>query len=99
MPTVPLLIEVDHPSFAGHFPGQPIIPGVLLLDRAQRAVESNTGLALGGIPAAKFLSPAVPGDNLDLEFEVAGSSVHFDIRCGERKIANGRFVITRDSAA
>lgn len=97
MPIIPFLIEVDHPSFAGHFPGQPIIPGVLLLDRAQRAVESKTGLALGGIPAAKFLSPALPGDKLELEFEATESSVNFDIRCGLRKIANGRFLIIQDS--
>ena len=93
MPIVSLAIEHDHPAFIGHFPGRPIVPGVVLLDQAQRAVEASTGLALAGLPAVKFLSPAIPGDVLELEYEVAESVVRFEIRCGARRIANGRFLI------
>lgn len=97
MPVVPLSFEPDHPAFAGHFPGRPIIPGVLLLDRTQRAVESKTGMALEGLTAAKFLSPAIPGDVLELEYEIAESVVRFEIRCGVRRIASGRFLIAPGS--
>ena len=41
----------------------------------------------------KFLSPAIPGDMLDMEYEIAESVVRFEIRCGARRIANGRFLI------
>ncbi len=99
MPRVPLSLESDHPAFAGHFPGRPIAPGVLLLDRTQRAVESTTGLVLTGLPAAKFFSPAAPGDSLELEYEVAEAVVRFEIRCGIRRIANGRFLVAPGSVA
>lgn len=98
MPIVPLTIGADHPAFAGHFPGRPIVPGVLLLDMTQRAIESAIGQLLTELPVAKFLSPAGPGDVLELEYEVAGSAVRFEIRCGVRKIANGRFLIAPDCA-
>lgn len=89
----------DHPVFSGHFPGRPIVPGVLLLDTMLRRIESDTGLAIAGIAAAKFLSPAVPGDLLELHYEVAQAAIHFEIRSGVRKIAIGRFGIASGSAA
>jgi 3-hydroxymyristoyl/3-hydroxydecanoyl-(acyl carrier protein) dehydratase len=92
MPRVPLAVEPDHPAFEGHFPGHPIVPGVLLLDRAQRAVETATGLSLCGLPAAKFLSPAQPGDPLELAYEVDAGTVRFEILSGTRTIASGRFL-------
>jgi len=93
MATAPLRFASDHPAFAGHFPGRPIVPGVLLLDGVQRAVESATGLVLGGLAAAKFHSPTLPDDALALEYAVAGAEVRFEIRCAMRKIASGRFLI------
>jgi 3-hydroxyacyl-[acyl-carrier-protein] dehydratase len=97
MPIVPLFIESDHPAFAGHFPGRPIVPGVLLLDRAQRAIESKIGMPLEGLPAAKFHSPATPGEELELEYDIEKSIVHFQIRCRVRRIASGRFLIASSS--
>ena len=93
MPLAALTFAMHHPAFVGHFPGRPIVPGVLLLDGAQRAVETATGLVLTGLAAAKFLSPAVPGDALVLEYDVAESTVRFEIRCGLRKISSGSFLI------
>lgn len=84
-------IDLRHPAFEGHFPGRPIVPGVLLLDRAQRAIEAAHGCRITGLAMAKFLSAATPGDALLLDYEVGESSVKFSIRCGERVVANGRF--------
>ena len=93
MPSAMLDIPVDHPAFAGHFPGRPIVPGVVLLDQAQRAIEAATGLRLVGLSVAKFHSPAVPGEVLTVEFDPGGEQVRFEIRTGERKVADGRFLI------
>lgn len=96
---VSLPFEGDHPAFAGHFPGRPIIPGVQLLDRVQRFAETRHGFVLGGLQVAKFLSPAGPGETLELECLVAGNQFHFEIRGGDRRIASGRFLIEAGPAA
>lgn len=98
MPQVALAIPLDHPAFAGHFPGRPIVPGVVLLDAAQRIVETQ-GVALTGIAVAKFHSPAGPGDELALIYDIDGASARFEIRCGARKIADGRFTVSSEPLA
>jgi len=99
MTIVPLPFESDHPAFPGHFPGHPIIPGVQLLDRAQHIIEAQCQIVLCGLRVAKFLSPAVPGDALELEYAVAGNKVRFEICCGTRKIATGEFLVDDVSPA
>lgn len=94
MPQVVLPIADDHPAFAGHFPGRPIVPGVVLLDLAQQAIEDGTGLSLRGLAAAKFLSPALPGDALRLDYTATDGAVRFELRCGDRAVASGRFLTT-----
>jgi 3-hydroxymyristoyl/3-hydroxydecanoyl-(acyl carrier protein) dehydratase len=60
-------VPPDHPAFAGHFPGQPILPGVVLLDEALRAARELAPGARGwGLPQAKFLQAVRPGDELRL---------------------------------
>lgn len=86
--TVPL----DHPAFAGHFPGTPILPGVVLLDMALQIIAAATGIALDlcEISSVKFLSPASPGDELLIQHSVSASgTIRFDIMAGMRKIASG----------
>ena len=89
--TVPL----DHPAFAGHFPGTPILPGVVLLDVALHIIAKTSGIALDlcEISAVKFLSPASPGDELVIQHIVlASGTIRFDILAGTRKIASGSIV-------
>ncbi|MHB8534839.1 MAG: hypothetical protein ACYDBW_05270 [Sulfuricaulis sp.] len=89
--TVPL----DHPAFAGHFPGTPILPGVVLLDTVLHAITAATGIALDicEISSVKFLSPANPGDELVIQRVISvGGTIRFDIVAGMRKIASGSIV-------
>jgi 3-hydroxyacyl-[acyl-carrier-protein] dehydratase len=89
--TVPL----DHPAFAGHFPGTPILPGVVLLDTVLHAIAATTGVALDicEISSVKFLSPASPGDELVIQHVISTSgTIRFDIVAGMRKIASGNIV-------
>ncbi len=55
------IIPADHPCLPGHFPGQPIVPGVVVLDRVLAAIEAQHG-ALGPLrmPQVKFLQPLLP---------------------------------------
>jgi 3-hydroxymyristoyl/3-hydroxydecanoyl-(acyl carrier protein) dehydratase len=89
--TVPL----DHPAFVGHFPGTPILPGVVLLDVALQIIAKTSGIALDlcEISAVKFLSPASPGDELLIQHSVSVSgTIRFDVAAGMRKIASGSIV-------
>lgn len=88
----PLLIRADHPSFAGHFPGNPIVPGVVLLDEALQAIglAVEEDLSACRINAVKFLSPARPGETLTVAHETAADgAIRFDITAADRKIATG----------
>ena len=89
------IVPKDHPAFAGHFPGTPILPGVVLLDIALQAIADISGIALDTceISSVKFLSPAKPGDELTIQHSRSASgTLRFDIVAGERKIASGSLV-------
>ncbi len=99
-----LHIAHGHPAFAGHFPGAPIVPGVVLLDAAVHAVMQTLGAqAPGGgdnphpfcqVSSVKFLSPVGPGETLTISCAGAASaSVRFDISCGGRKVATGMLLL------
>lgn len=73
-------VTFNEPHFQGHFPGHPIMPGVLILEAmAQAAVGTlvqQPGLTPGrlvflvGVEEARFKKPVVPGDTLILEGEL-----------------------------
>jgi 3-hydroxyacyl-[acyl-carrier-protein] dehydratase len=90
-------VPFDHPAFAGHFPGAPILPGVVLLDIALHVISNDRGTALDTckIGSVKFLSPARPGDRLEIQHRSSiNDTIHFEIAAGPRKIANGNLTIT-----
>jgi acyl-coenzyme A synthetase/AMP-(fatty) acid ligase/3-hydroxymyristoyl/3-hydroxydecanoyl-(acyl carrier protein) dehydratase len=98
--TVTFIIAADHPALPGHFPGQPIVPGVVLLDRTLSAIGSalNRSLDTCRLSSAKFLSPAAPGVPLTLAFEAATSgSIRFTVSAGERTVASGVLGACTDS--
>ena len=91
-------VPAGHPAFAGHFPGTPILPGVVLLDTALGAIAAATGIALDtcAIASVKFLNAAAPGDEIIIRYKVtASAAIRFDIVDAAdalRKIASGSIV-------
>ena len=69
-----LTFPADHPAFPGHFPGDPIVPGALLLDEALAAVCAARGLAYESlcVVSAKFLHPVRPGQEVRLRWRDSG---------------------------
>ena len=65
----------DHPALPGHFPGAPIVPGVVLLDRVLAAIEATHGIAGPlRLPQVKFLRPLLPGERAEVEIEETAST-------------------------
>ena len=75
-------VSANEPHFLGHFPGRPIMPGVLILEAMAQAacilalrssgvtVEENRTYYFAGIDGARFKRPVVPGDQLELDVQV-----------------------------
>ena len=72
-------VTYNEPFFAGHFPQEPVMPGVLIIEALAQAGaiwvlsdEANKGRIafLGGVNKAKFRGKVVPGDVLSLEVEI-----------------------------
>lgn len=88
-------VDPDHPSLSGHFPDRPLVPAVVIL---QRAIETLTAAFVDcrvcGVPQAKFLSPLAPGESAQLTLRrTAPGIVQFECAVGERRIATGRFQV------
>lgn len=88
----------DHAAFPGHFPGRPIVPGVLLLNRAMHGICEALALpeAPCAVAACKFLSPAGPDERLRIAYrQEASGAVAFEIEAGQgnaRLVASGKLV-------
>ena len=82
---------VEHPAAQGHFPGNPIIPGAVLLDEVLQAIETSAEHSWVGcdIRSAKFLLPVRPGDRMLIRWNAVPS--------GETKfecLVQGQLVLT-----
>jgi 3-hydroxymyristoyl/3-hydroxydecanoyl-(acyl carrier protein) dehydratase len=91
---MPLRLSVEHPSFAGHFPGNPIVPGVVLLDEALHAIEQAqpavTDTRPWQIGTVKFHHIVRPGEAVELSYRSQpDGAVHFELRSGGALVASG----------
>jgi 3-hydroxymyristoyl/3-hydroxydecanoyl-(acyl carrier protein) dehydratase len=84
-------IDPSHPSLPGHFPGNPIVPGVVLLDRLAAEVERTLNAPLRKLPQVKFLRPLKPGESARLTIDAAAR--RFVIECGGEFVAKGTFEV------
>ena len=98
---MPFSIATDHPCLPGHFPGRPLVPGVVLLDRVLAAIEATQGpLGPLRLPQVKFLQPLLPGEEAWVELDACpgpdgGSAAprwRFRVLRGDTLLASGEVV-------
>lgn len=95
-----LTFAADHPTGSGHFPGNPIIPGALLLAEVLHRITQAEELQLRScnIKTAKFLHPVRPGENVEIEYSYARPGV-IDFRCAVAgiRVLSGTLGTTTDA--
>jgi acyl-coenzyme A synthetase/AMP-(fatty) acid ligase len=68
-----LCIDASHPSLPGHFPGHPLVPGVVLLERVEAMLREH-GARVVAFPSVKFSRPVLPGEAFSLRVEIADNT-------------------------
>lgn len=77
-------LSPEHPCFAGHFPGRPLVPGVVLLDAVFQAIAEAGHGQVTRLRHAKFRAPVGPGVAMEIELQpLAPGRVGFRCRSGE----------------
>ena len=88
-------VSYNEPFFTGHFPQEPVMPGVLIIEALAQAgavcalsAEENKGKIafLGGVNKAKFRGKVVPGDVLTLEVEMVNIKGPVGVGKGTAKV-------------
>lgn len=84
-------VAVDHPVFAGHFPGRPIVPGVLILDQALLCAQHMQPARRWQIAHSKFLRPVGPGAQLQFTLTPgARGNIAFTVTADGDSVASGK---------
>jgi len=84
--------DASHPCGVGHFPGNPIIPGALLLDEALARIAADLSIqnAIWHVKSAKFPQAARPGDTVLASYSLAsGGEVRFECTVSGKKVLSG----------
>ena len=94
------IIGADHPAMPGHFPGHPVVPGVVLLDHAVLRIGAVLGrpLSVSHVGTVKFLSPVAPGERVSVwhdanAAQTGAAQVRFTLTASGRDVASGTLTI------
>ena len=82
-------IAADHPSLPGHFPGAPVVPGVVILDEVLAAIGAGAD-APRHLAWVKFARPLLPGQRAEIAWTRAASHVRFAVTHDGVELARGQ---------
>lgn len=80
MATRSFVIPASHPAMPGHFPGEPIVPGVVILSQVVQAIgDCFPAAELGALQNARFHRPLKPGEECRIDIRLNADRVHFEL--------------------
>ncbi|MDN5938892.1 MAG: hypothetical protein L0H83_09535 [Salinisphaera sp.] len=82
-------IAADHPCLPGHFPGDPIVPAVIVLERVIEAIAADSGHRVVGIPRCKFTRPLRPDQWCTVEWTAQADAMRFTCSNAGGTVARG----------
>ncbi|MBU6246257.1 MAG: hydroxymyristoyl-ACP dehydratase [Xanthomonadaceae bacterium] len=82
-------VPAEHPCLPGHFPGEPLVPGVVMLEAVAEALRAWRGERLVRIAEAKFVAPLRPGEDAEVRLSDVAGRLRFEIRRGQELLARG----------
>ena len=85
-------LNADHPHFAGHFPGFPILPAVSQVDYVCRLIEATTGqrTLVKNLKRCKFTAMLRPSTVVNVKVEHANGQAKWEMSCGEQIVSRGQ---------
>jgi 3-hydroxymyristoyl/3-hydroxydecanoyl-(acyl carrier protein) dehydratase len=83
------VLGADHPCLPGHFPGAPLVPGVVLLEQVALALRDWRGQRLARVLEAKFVAPLLPAQEARIALTEGQGRVRFEIHRGDDLLARG----------
>ncbi len=99
--TTSVIIDPHSPWFLGHFPDDPILPGIAQLKMVADLVTGSDGenLRMAGVSRVKFRKTVRPRDRLDIRVtcEEKGLRYRFSVRCGQEDVCSGKMYFRQNN--
>lgn len=94
MKTTRFTVAADDPCLDGHFPGDPLVPAVVILDAVIRCAKAAPGVDIAGISRCKFLAPLRPDQACEIALSPAtGQRIRFSCETCAGEVAQGWLVL------
>ena len=100
-------VPADHPSLPGHFPGRPIVPGVVLLDLTFESISDALArpVELVSIVSAKFMQAVAPETRIDVRVKLTPDEhpgrlkARFTLTHSQSPVLEGSFMLATTERA
>lgn len=88
-------IKASHPSLKGHFPNNPVVPGVIILDEVIQIIKNiKPGFIIKKLPIVKFIHPLLPEQEVHVEIiEKSDTSLSFSCTHDGIKLTSGQLTL------